>query len=192
MIREIKNRSKELIKGKNIFLFIISIIPILISALLFPIFPISLILVILFSFGVSNVYLKVFKGEDYFFNDISIAFTAKSIQRFLVIGLTAFLRIFLYSLLFIIPGIIKYYQLALVNYIAVEKPSLTRLEVLAESTAIMKGKKFDLFKLQLSFIGWWILVQITFGLAGIYVLPYYNMAIVEFYNRVKPKKIKAR
>ena len=49
------------------------------------------------------------------------------------------------------------------------------------SQELMAGYKLRLFWLQLSFIGWWILVALTFGLAAIYVVPYYNATMAEFY-----------
>ena len=49
----------------------------------------------------------------------------------------------------------------------------------------MKGHKMNLFILQLSFIGWIILMGITCGIAGLYVLPYYNATLSNFYLEIK-------
>ena len=83
------------------------------------------------------------------------------------------LYIFLWALLFIIPGIYKYYQYYMVNYILAENPSMQRKEVLERSKNIMKGQKWKTFVLDLSFIFYHILGIISCGLVEIfYVKPY--------------------
>lgn len=83
------------------------------------------------------------------------------------------LYIFLWALLFIVPGIYKYYQYYMVNYILAENPSMQRKEVLECSKNIMKGQKWKTFVLDLSFIFYHILGIISFGLVEIfYVKPY--------------------
>lgn len=49
----------------------------------------------------------------------------------------------------------------------------------------MNGHKWELFVLQLSFIGWYLLVSITFGIASIYVVPYMSCTVANFYQRIK-------
>ncbi len=85
---------------------------------------------------------------------------------------------FLWSLLFVIPGIVKAYSYALTPYILAKYPEVQAKEALKVSMKIMDGKKAELFVLQLSFIGWAMLAGITFGLLGIFfVIPY--MAITD-------------
>lgn len=83
------------------------------------------------------------------------------------------LYIFLWALLFIIPGIYKYYQYYMVDYILAENPSMQRKEVLECSKNIMKGQKWKTFALDLSFIFYHILGIIFCGLVEIFsVKPY--------------------
>lgn len=85
---------------------------------------------------------------------------------------------FLWSLLFVIPGIVKAYSYALTPYILAKYPEIQAKEALKVSMKIMDGKKAELFVLHLSFIGWAMLAGITFGLLGIFfVIPY--MAITD-------------
>lgn len=85
---------------------------------------------------------------------------------------------FLWSLLFVIPGIVKAYSYALTPYILAKYPEVQAKEALKVSMKIMDGKKAELFVLYLSFIGWAMLAGITFGLLGIFfVIPY--MAITD-------------
>ena len=99
--------------------------------------------------------------------------------------LLMFLLIFLWSLLLIIPGIIKTYSYAMTPYILQENPELTASEAIHRSRMMMKGHKFDLFWLQLSFIGWAFLSILTFGIGFLWLQPYYYTAQAAFYEEVK-------
>ncbi len=93
--------------------------------------------------------------------------------------------IFLWSLLLIIPGIIKSYSYAMTPYILVDKPELSANEAIEESMRLMSGHKFDLFYLQLSFIGWFILALLTAGIGFLWLTPYYNSTVASFYLSLK-------
>ena len=95
------------------------------------------------------------------------------------------LFIMLWSLLFVIPGIIMAYAYSQSFRIMLENPDLSPSECLKASKEMMVGRKLDLFVLHLSFIPWFLLVMITFGLASLYVVPYYNITETNFYHRVK-------
>ena len=107
------------------------------------------------------------------------------------IALTMFLRdlyTFLWSLLFVIPGIIKSYEYRMVPYILAENPGMNSQDAFMISRRMMMGQKFDVFVLDLSFIGWHILSAISFGLAGIFfVQPYYQSVFAQLYsvNKIK-------
>ena len=93
--------------------------------------------------------------------------------------------IFLWSLLFVIPGIIKAFSYAMTPYILEEHPELTANEAIDHSRAMMKGHKFDLFWLYLSFIGWGILCIPTLGIGTFWLIPYMQTAQASFYEDVK-------
>ncbi len=96
--------------------------------------------------------------------------------------------IFLWSLLFIIPGIVKAYEYRMIPYILADDPGISSREAFHRSKQMMTGSKFDAFLFDLSFIGWFLLDAISFGLAGIfYVNPYYYNACTEFYALVQAK-----
>ena len=102
---------------------------------------------------------------------------------------TAFLTdlfIWLWSLLLIIPGIIKSYEYRLVPYIVSENPDINYKDALAESKKLMKGNKWRSFVLDLSFIGWDLLSALSFGLAGIFfVEPYKASTDAALYESIK-------
>ena len=91
----------------------------------------------------------------------------------------------LWSLLFLIPGIVKMFSYAMTPFILEENPELTANEAIDRSRAMMKGHKFDLFWLYLSFIGWFLLGMITLGVAYLWIYPYIQTATAAFYEDVK-------
>ncbi len=102
---------------------------------------------------------------------------------------TAFFKdlfIWLWSLLFVIPGIIKAYEYRLVPYIFAENPDMKYSDILAESSKLMKGNKWKTFVLDLSFIGWELLSLCTCGLLSIfYVDPYKLQTDAALYEALK-------
>ena len=104
---------------------------------------------------------------------------------------TLFMRdlyVFLWSLLFVIPGIVKAYEYRMVPYLLAENPSMNFNEALVLSSKMMYGQKWKTFVLDLSFIGWNILSSMTFGLLGIFfVAPYQNMTNAALYEALRPK-----
>lgn len=100
------------------------------------------------------------------------------------------LYIFLWSLLCLIPGIIKGYSYMMVPYIKSENPNLSADECINMSRQMTDGHKADLFYLDLSFIGWFILSICTCCILGIlYVYPYYNSTKACAYEALKAEAI---
>lgn len=93
--------------------------------------------------------------------------------------------IFLWSLLLVIPGIIKSFSYSMTPFILDEFPELSPSEAIHRSRMMMKGHKFDLFWLYLSFIGWGILCLFTFGIGFLWLVPYMQTAEAAFYEEVK-------
>lgn len=96
------------------------------------------------------------------------------------------LFIFLWSLLFIIPGIVKSYAYRLVPYILAEAPDMDAREARTRSEEMMKGHKWEAFVFDLSFLGWDLLCVCTCGILAIfYVNPYKFAADAELYRAIK-------
>lgn len=91
----------------------------------------------------------------------------------------------LWAILFIVPGIIKAFAYALTPYILVDKPELSVNKAIDLSIAMMKGHKFDLFWLSLSFLGWILLSILTLGIGLFWLMPYMSTAMAAFYEDVK-------
>lgn len=91
----------------------------------------------------------------------------------------------LWALLFIIPGIVKYYSYAMTEYILKDNPELSNNAAIEASMAMMKGNRKRLFLLDLSFTGWGILSILTLGLGLILLYPYWYTARAAFYEELK-------
>lgn len=106
----------------------------------------------------------------------------------LFISILVAILTFLWSLLLVVPGIIKAYSYSQAFYIyrdAYDRgESVTALQAITQSREMMNGYKSFLFIMDLSFLLWSLLVVITFGLAGLFVLPYYDLARAKFYNQL--------
>lgn len=95
------------------------------------------------------------------------------------------IRVALWYLLFIIPGIYKQYQYRMVPYILAEHPDMPYREVLQRSAVLMNGHKWKAFLLDLSFIPWHILGLITCGIVEIfYTVPYQALTSAALYRRL--------
>ena len=100
------------------------------------------------------------------------------------------LYIFCWTLLFIIPGIIKAYAYHLVPYILADNPNLSKDRAIELSCDMMTGHKFELFILEWSFFGWDILNALTVGILGVFYLnPYKHATHAEFYSAIKAEAL---
>ena len=95
----------------------------------------------------------------------------------------------LWTLLFVIPGIVKSYSYAMTFYILRDNPNMPANDAITESRRMMNGNKFRLFCLHFSFIGWLILSALTFGILLIWVIPYMQTAQAAFYESLKQPAI---
>lgn len=100
------------------------------------------------------------------------------------------LYIFGWTLLFIIPGVIKSFEYSMMSYLLAENPTLTRERAFELSRQMMDGHKMEAFVLALSFIGWNFLNALTGGILGIfYVTPYMHATYAEFYSALKAEAL---
>ena len=145
-----------------------------------------ILLIAIFFTSILNVgkvkfFLKAFEGDvqiKYLFS----GFTKKDYWlNFKTIFLTD-IYILLWSLLLLIPGIIKSYEYRFVPYILAESPDLTANEIISKSRQMTKGHKWDIFVLDLSFIGWELLAILLFGIGIIFVNPYKESTYARLYN----------
>lgn len=103
----------------------------------------------------------------------------------LLLNIVITLATFIGFLLLIIPGIIISLMFSQAYYILAEDSSKSIFQCLQESVEIMNGNKWNLFYLYLTFIGWWIVVILTVGIAILWVSPYQKLTEANFYLSIK-------
>ena len=106
--------------------------------------------------------------------------------RVLLLYLLEGIFIFLWSLLFVVPGIVASYSYRQAIYILIDHPEMSVMECIRESKRMMNGRKAELFVLDLSFIGWQLLTMLTIiGWAvQIWTVPYFGMTYALYYERL--------
>lgn len=137
------------------------------------------------NFGIAYVFLKLARtGEEIVVGDIFEGFKSDfggTILLTIMIGIFTFL----WSLLFVIPGIVKAYSYSMAYYIKVDHPEYDWHQCINASKEMMNGHKADLFVLDLSFIGWIIVGSCLCGVGLLWVEPYMESARANFYESIK-------
>lgn len=140
------------------------------------------------SVGMKGWFMRAWRGAEPPVKDVFLGFKMFS-SSFTV----CFLRdiyIFLWSLLLVIPGIVMSYAYSMAEYIMYENPRLSASQALRMSKTMTQGFKGELFVLDLSFWGWYILSGFTLGILGIvFVNPYYAYTHAAYYDRLKEKAL---
>ena len=148
----------------------------------------GLLVVCPLEFGYKHTFLCLLRGED---SDEMVGDQFKVFNnygRYLGGSLLVFLYTFLWSLLLIVPGIIKSYSYAMTPYIMHDNPEMDSEDCIDESRRMMSGHKWKLFCLDLSFIGWAILCIFTFGIGLLWLQPYIEASHAKFYEELKGRK----
>ena len=138
----------------------------------------------LVSLGYISLYISLLRGKTPTFEG-SISAITENIGTKFVSTLLVSLYTFLWSLLFIIPGIVKSYSYAMTPYILLDRPELSATDAIKESEKMMNGHKMELFILDLYFIGWILLSMLTCGILVLYVEPYMMATKSAFYLELK-------
>lgn len=135
------------------------------------------------SWGFVVYFLRLLRGSS----DLSTGSAFRGYKQFGRIFLTMLLRqvyTFLWALLLIIPGIVKYYSYAMTEYVLNDNPDLKYNGAINRSMKLMSGHKWKLFVMDLSFLGWAILSLLTCGIGYLWLLPYYNTTRAAFYHEL--------
>ena len=136
-------------------------------------------------YGTARITVNLAKGgEKVEFRDLITGFT-DGFGKIFLLGFMSDLFVLLWSLLFIIPGIVKSYSYAMAPYIMQDDPTKSWKQCITESREMMNGHKAQLFWLDFSFIGWTIVGMLCCGLGIWFVNPYMNQAHANFYLAVK-------
>lgn len=135
-------------------------------------------------FGIIVMFIDQWRGEEMQLGTLFSGYDKR-------IGYTMVLKgvyVFLWTLLLIVPGIIKSYSYAMTPFLLKDNEELANNEAIEASMAMMEGHKMRLFLLDLSFIGWYLLSILTLGIASFWVQAYQFSARVAFYEDLKAQQ----
>ena len=138
-------------------------------------------------YGYSIVMLSVMRGGEMNIGRLFDGFN--DFGRLVGTNLLQAIYTFLWTLLLVIPGIIKNYSYAMTDFILKDQPELANNAAIEKSMAMMDGNKMKLFLLDLSFIGWAILCLFTFGIGFLFLQPYVQSAHAAFYEDLKAQTV---
>ena len=182
---QLKNLAKSQIKGNVLMLALITVIGMGLGYLASMIPVLGLFVMPLMSLCIIYVYLKLANGVK---PDISELFNHfDAIWPVFKLYVLTMVFTILWTMLLVIPGIIKAYAYSQAYYVLAENPGIGAREALRRSEAMMKGHKMEMFMLNMSFMGWAILGTFTFGLLYIWLIPYMQATMTNFYNSIKPQ-----
>lgn len=153
-------------------------------------FIIKLLIVYPIEIGKNNFFMGI-REEEKTLDSLIFIYKSGQLKNTIFTMFMKGLFQFLWSLLFIIPGIIKSYEYRMIPYILSENPEISRERAFEISKKMMKGNKWNTFVLDLSFLGWQILSGITIGILGIfYVNPYVESTNAELYAHLREDALK--
>ncbi len=138
-------------------------------------------------YGLVKVVLAQVEGEKWTFANLFDGFKECFVKSFLLYLLQS-IFLALWMFLLIVPGIIKIYSYSMSFYIQRDNNKKEAVDCITESRQLMDGHKWQLFCLDLSFIGWYILGALCFGVGTLFVVPYHEMARANFYEALVAEK----
>ena len=132
--------------------------------------------------GLSQQFLCLVRGQRV---EVAKMFDGfKNFANAFLLSIINSILIALWSLLLVIPGIIKAYSYSMSYYILADNPAMSANTARVQSMELMNGNKWRLFCLDCSFIGWYILCALTFGILTLWVRPYHEAARAVFYQEI--------
>lgn len=150
------------------------------------------ILALPLTWGYQTLFLGAVRGGDATAKDLFEGYNKELFSRVLTTTLLYYVYVLLWSLLLLIPGCIKSYSYAMTPYILKDNPEMKNNAAIEESMRMMDGHKLELFLLDLSFIGWAILSILTCCIGFLWLVPYMNMARVNFYEDLKKASVEVK
>ena len=150
------------------------------------------ILALPLTWGYQTLFLGAVRGGEATAKDMFEGYNKELFSRVLTTTLLYYVYVFLWSLLLLIPGCIKSYSYAMTPYILKDNPEMKNNAAIEESMRVMDGHKLELFLLDLSFIGWAILSILTCCIGFLWLVPYMNMARVNFYEDLKKASVEVK
>lgn len=146
----------------------------------------SLLFQPIYNYALGNASLKVLRNEDIAISDLWSGLAV--VTPLIIFNLISTIFIVLGFVCFIVPGIMLTYSYAMGYLIIAENPGTSGKEAMDKSKELMKGYRFELFKLDFSFVGWYIISIFTLGILILWIVPRHQTARAAFYRKLKEIK----
>lgn len=173
---ELKDAARKRLSGRYRDSFLVT----LAAALTYIFFPIRLFAGYSFQIGkaryftVNSKYLVTVKEMEFGFKN--------QYSHLIYVQLLRDIKIVLWSLLAVVPGVVKCYEYRLIPYVLAENPTISTNRAFEISRELTRGEKANLFLLDLSFAGWYALGVLTLGIGLLFLYPYTEATFAEFYR----------
>ncbi len=134
--------------------------------------------------GLAKLSLQIVRKENPEISTLFSQFKSNFVSCF-ILNVLKMLFIVLWTFLMIIPGVVAYYRYSFAEYIMADDPSISPMDAIRLSKEMTFGRKWRLFLLDLSFIGWWLLSALSLGIGTLFLTPYVGISKAEFYRQTK-------
>jgi uncharacterized membrane protein len=141
-----------------------------------------------FLFAEYNLTLNITKKLDYEIEDVVLSGFRNNFWRNVGVYFLQSIFIALWTLLFIIPGLVKAYAYTMAFYLRNRHPDVAAIDIITESKEYTMGHKGRIFFLDLSYIGWYLLSALTFGILLLWVIPRHYTARTILFNEIYDEK----
>ena len=183
---EIRKETKALMSGNWSTMVLIALVFGIISFFTANSFPLVLFIYCPLALGCAMTMLHfVRRTKSVSVEDLFSAFNSTYYWKSLGLGVLMWVYTFLWSLLLIVPGIIKSCAYFLAPYILADNPELTAEEAICRSMHLMKGHKMQLFLMSLGYLVLTLLSSLLLFIPLLWLMPYYNAVYAKFYEEVK-------
>lgn len=187
--RQLRGVARETLKGNWLYAVLCTLLYTAVVSVCGSIPLAGLLVVGPLGFGMSIAFLRFVRGETSGEDLVTKPFEVfNHYGRTLGASLLVFLFVMLWSLLLIVPGIVKGLSYAMTPYILHDNPEMSARECIRQSQKMMDGYKMKFFLLQLSFIGWFLLCCITMGIGLLWLQPYIITTEAKFYEELKARQ----
>ncbi len=158
------------------------------SGLAFLFSVISFIIAAIIIYSTTKMFIQTAKDEKPVIEEILLVGVKEKPSRSVILHFLVSLFVFLWALLLIIPGIIKAYAYSMSFYLLIQEPELNSSEAIEKSKDLTRGYKMDLFLLDLSYLGWYILGLFTLGILWLWIIPKHGTAKILYFDEIYGKQ----
>ena len=135
--------------------------------------------------GFSVFFLNLIRGKEIGWESVFDGYKNGEWKRVGITYLLVYIYVILWTLLLVVPGVIKALSYSMTPFIMKDDPAISGNAAIEKSMRMMDGHKMELFWLYLSFIGWIFLTIFTFGIGLVLLEPYVNSSVAHFYEDLK-------